>query len=129
VKILLDTHSFIWFIEGNASLKNEYRVLVENPDNEVFLSIASVWEMAIKDGLGKLELSQPLETLLPSQLSHNNISLLNISLNHALAVAKLPLHHRDPFDRLLIAQSLVEEIPLLTVDSIFTAYGVKQLNL
>jgi PIN domain nuclease of toxin-antitoxin system len=128
VKILLDTHSFIWFIEGNTSLKNESRALIENPDNEVFLSIASIWEMAIKASLSKLELSQPPEVLLPSQLSLNNIKILDISVSHALAVAKLPLHHRDPFDRLLIAQSLVEDMPILTVDNVFIAYGVKQPN-
>jgi PIN domain nuclease of toxin-antitoxin system len=111
VKILLDTHSFIWFIEGNTSLKNESRALIENPDNEVFLSIASIWEMAIKASLSKLELSQPPEVLLPSQLSLNNIKILDISVSHALAVAKLPLHHRDPFDVCLLPKALLRICP------------------
>jgi PIN domain nuclease of toxin-antitoxin system len=74
--ILLDTHRFIWFVEGNATLKNSYRVLIEDQNNQIYLSIASVWEMAIKAGLGKLTLAQPLEQLLPEQLIKNRIEIL-----------------------------------------------------
>jgi PIN domain nuclease of toxin-antitoxin system len=103
VKLLLDTHSFIWFIEDNLSLSLRARTLIEEPTSEVLLSVASVWEMAIKVSLGRLQLSQPFELFIPHQLLLNDITLLDITLNHTLKIATLPFHHRDPFDRLLIA--------------------------
>ena len=103
MKLLLDTHSFIWFIEDNLSLSLRVRTLIEEPTSEVLLSVASVWEMAIKVSLGRLQLSQPFELFIPHQLLLNDITLLDITLNHTLKIATLPFHHRDPFDRLLIA--------------------------
>jgi PIN domain nuclease of toxin-antitoxin system len=127
VNLLLDTHSFIWFVEDNSSLSPHARMLIEEPTNDVFLSIASVWEMAIKVSLGKLNLSQPFDLFIPNQLLLNDITLLDITVSHALRVATLPFHHRDPFDRLLIAQSLVEGMPFIGTDSVFDAYGVNRL--
>lgn len=127
MKLLLDTHSFIWFIEDNPSLSLRARTLIEEPSSEVFLSVASVWEMAIKVSLGRLQLSQPFELFIPHQLLLNNITLLDITLSHTLQVATLPFHHRDPFDRLLIAQGLVEGIPIISADGIFDMYGVSRL--
>jgi PIN domain nuclease of toxin-antitoxin system len=127
VNLLLDTHSFIWFVEDNPSLSSHARRLIEEPTNDVFLSIASVWEMAIKVSLGKLDLSQPFDLFIPNQLLLNDITLLDITVSHTLRVATLPFHHRDPFDRLLIAQSLVEGMPLISIDSIFDAYSVNRL--
>lgn len=124
---LLDTHSFIWFVEGNPSLSSPVRAIIEAPDNDIFVSIASIWEMAIKISLGKLHLSQPFDVFVSHQLLVNDISLLDITVNHTSQVATLPFHHRDPFNRLLIAQSLVEHIPLISIDTIFDAYGVKRL--
>jgi PIN domain nuclease of toxin-antitoxin system len=89
--------------------------------------MASIWEMAIKVSLGKLQTSQPFELFLPSQLITNNFSVLDIAISHALRVASLPFHHRDPFDRLLIAQSLVENWPIIGTDSQFDAYGVTRI--
>lgn len=103
MKLLLDTHSFIWFIEDNPFLSLRARTLIEEPTSEVLLSVASVWEMAIKVSLGRLQLSQPFELFIPHQLLLNDITLLDITLNHTLKIATLPFHHRDPFDRLLIA--------------------------
>jgi PIN domain nuclease of toxin-antitoxin system len=127
VNLLLDTHSFIWFVENNPSLGPHARTLIEEATNDIFLSIASVWEMAIKVSLGKLSLSQPFDLFIPNQLLLNDITLLDITVGHTLRVATLPFHHRDPFDRLLIAQSLVEEMPIISVDSLFDAYGVHRL--
>jgi PIN domain nuclease of toxin-antitoxin system len=127
VKLLLDTHSFIWFVEGNPALSSPARTQIEEPTNEVFLSMASVWEMAIKVSLGKLHLSQPFDLFISTQLLLNDITLLDIAVSHTLLVATLPFHHRDPFDRLLIAQSLVEGWPVISTDSIFDAYGVNRL--
>lgn len=127
MKLLLDTHTFIWFVEGNTSLSSHARALVEDPSNEVFVSIATVWEMAIKVSIGKLQLSQPFELLIPNQLLRNDISLLDISISHTLMVAILPFHHRDPFDRLLIAQSLVENMPIVGADGLFDKYGLTRL--
>jgi len=127
VNLLLDTHSFIWFVEDNPSLSSHARTLIEEPTNDVFLSIASVWEMAIKVSLGKLDLSQSFDLFIPNQLLLNDITLLDIAVSHTLRVATLPFQHRDPFDRLLVAQSLVEGMPFISIDSIFDAYGVNRL--
>ena len=127
MNLLLDTHSFIWFVEDHPSLSPHARMLIEEATNDVFLSIANVWEMAIKVSLGKLSLSQPFDLFIPNQLLLNDITLLDITLSHTLRVATLPYHHRDPFDRLLIAQSLVEGMPLISIDSVLDAYGVNRL--
>jgi len=127
VNLLLDTHSFIWFVEDSPSLSAQARALIEEPTNAVFFSMASVWEMAIKVSLGKLHLSQPLDLFIPNQLLLNDITILDITVNHTLRVATLPFHHRDPFDRLLIAQSLVERMPCVGIDSVFDAYSVQRL--
>lgn len=127
MNLLLDTHSFIWFVEDNPSLSSHARMFIEEPTNDVFLSIASVWEMAIKVSLGKLGLSEPFDLFIPNQLLLNDITLLDITVSHTLHVATLPFHHRDPFDRLLIAQSLVEGMPFISIDSVFDAYSVNRL--
>ena len=124
MKLLLDTHSFIWFIEGNTRLSPRLRLLIADEANQVFLSTATLWEMAIKVSLGKLTLRQPFDILIPAQLHVNDITLLDITVEHTLTVAKLPLHHRDPFDRLLIAQALVEGLPIISVDNVLDQYGV-----
>jgi PIN domain nuclease of toxin-antitoxin system len=127
VNLLLDTHSFIWFVEDSPSLSAQARALIEEPTNAVFFSMASVWEMAIKVSLGKLHLSQPFDLFIPNQLLLNDITILDITVNHSLRVATLPFHHRDPFDRLLIAQSQVERMPCVSIDSVFDAYSVDRL--
>jgi PIN domain nuclease of toxin-antitoxin system len=127
VRLLLDTHSFLWFVGGDSSLSVAARLLIEDADNSVFLSAASVWEIAIKVSLGKLHLEQPFDVLIPQQLLVNHIELLGITLQHTAIVARLPFHHRDPFDRLLIAQAIVEQIPVITRDPAFDAYPVQRL--
>jgi PIN domain nuclease of toxin-antitoxin system len=127
MKFLLDTHSFLWFIDGNARLSMAARQLIEEPANERLVSIASLWEIAIKASLGRLTFAQPFATLLPDQLQRNSMQVLDITVAHTTAVASLPFHHRDPFDRMLIAQALVEVIPIVSVDSAFDAYGISRL--
>lgn len=108
MKLLLDTHTVIWFLEGSSQLSGRARTLIEDEDNEVLFSVGSLWEMAIKISLGKLHLSQPFDVFMRDQMTLNSIELLHISIEHTATVAALPFHHRDPFDRLLIAQALVE---------------------
>ena len=127
MRLLLDTHVFLWFIEGSPLLSAEARRLIEDINHDKLLSIASAWEMSIKAGTGKLTFDQPLGTLIPEQLDRNGFLLLPIELRHLAPVATLPFHHRDPFDRLLIAQSLVDDLPLVSADGVFDAYGVTRL--
>jgi PIN domain nuclease of toxin-antitoxin system len=128
MRLLLDTHTFIWFIMGSANLSAHARALIEDVANEKFLSVASLWEMAIKLSTGKLTLSAPFDLLIPQQLGSNGFELLNIELAHAAAVAMLPFHHRDPFDRLLIAQAMVEKMPIVSTDAAFDAYPITRLS-
>jgi PIN domain nuclease of toxin-antitoxin system len=109
------------FLAGDSSLTERARRVIENPEHDILASIASLWEVAIKHSLGKLQLSEPFEELFPHHLSLNSIVLIPIRLDHVSRVSSLPFHHRDPFDRLLIAQALVEEIPVLGGDEAFDA--------
>ncbi len=129
MRLLLDTHSFLWFIAGNPRLSDTARSLIEAPANSVLLSVGSLWEMAIKVSLGKLTLGQPFPTLIPQQLDLNGIELLGITTDHAAAVAMLPFppDHRDPFDRLIVAQARVEQLPLVSRDEVLDAYGIMRL--
>ena len=126
MKLLTDTHTFLWFVYNDPQLSSTARNLIADPANDILLSLASVWELAIKYGIGKLTLTQPVELFVPDQLQRNNMQTLPILMSHALYVAKLPLHHRDPFDRLMIAQSLLEAIPIISVDAVFDNYGVQR---
>ena len=127
MKYLLDTHTFIWFVEGDTRLSETAQALIAEPSNEISVSIASLWEMAIKVSIGKLNFSQPFDVLISSQLATNDMTILDISLNHLFVVTQLPFHHRDPFDRLLIAQSLVDNLPLIGIDGMFDSYGVNRM--
>lgn len=127
MNVLLDTHTFLWFIAGSKNLSPKARKLIEDEANRVFLSAASLGEIAIKVSLGKLALSEPFETLIPAQLEMNSIEMLGISVSHASQVASLPFHHRDPFDRLLVSQALTEEIPIVSADEALDTYGVARL--
>ena len=127
MNFLLDTHSFLWFIGGQEKLSRKARELIEDPGNQPFLSMASLWEMAIKISLGKLSLDHPLEVLVPEQMNANGIAYLGISFTHIVQVAKLPFHHGDPFDRMLIAQAMIEQMPVVTVDGVFDEYRIQRL--
>ena len=127
MRVLLDSHAFLWFVGGNSRFSQRARQVVEDRDNESVFSIASVWEMAIKVGLGKLTPHVPFPMLISEQLKENGIALLDITVAHALRVAQLPYHHRDPFDRMLIAQAITEGLPIISVDSVFDAYSVTRI--
>ncbi|MGK7901173.1 MAG: type II toxin-antitoxin system VapC family toxin [Hormoscilla sp.] len=127
MKLLLDTHTFIWYITDSPKLSERSRNLISDSDSEIILSIASVWEMAIKQSTGKLSLGVPFREFIEHQLSANSIKLQTINLAHIDVVATLPLHHRDPFDRMIIAQAIVEQIPILSRDYVFDSYRVTRL--
>jgi PIN domain nuclease of toxin-antitoxin system len=128
MKLLLDTHIFIWWADQSERLSPVALSALEDEANELLLSVASVWEMQIKIQLGKLKLNLPLKRLLKNQQETNDLTVLPVTLTHALALDALPLHHKDPFDRLLIAQSIEEELTIVTADSQFSAYPVKLLQ-
>lgn len=127
MRLLLDTHSFIWFFAGDPKLSTIARTLIEDEGNEKLLSLASIWEMAIKQSTGKLTLSLPIKDYIEQKLSFSDFRLLNINLDHISAIATLPFHHRDPFDRLLIAQAMIEQIPIVSADSVFDSYPIQRL--
>ncbi|HSL20590.1 MAG TPA: type II toxin-antitoxin system VapC family toxin [Vicinamibacterales bacterium] len=127
MKLLLDTHAFLWWIEGTPAVGRRARVAVANPDNEVLFSIASCWELAIKLSLGKLRLAESLDRFIPEQLRVNGFSLLDVDLRHVVRVADLPFRHRDPFDRLLVAQALEDDLTVVSADRVFRKYGVAVL--
>lgn len=124
MKVLLDTHAFLWWIMDDPFLSPRARQVMEAADTEPFLSTASGWEIAIKCRLGKLILPADLQGFIAEQLRINAIQVLPIHMTHALHVFKLPDHHRDPFDRILVAQSQMEQLPILTADPQIAQYGV-----
>jgi PIN domain nuclease of toxin-antitoxin system len=127
MRILLDTHTFLWWITDDPRLSAQARKVIRDKRNELLFSAASGWEIAIKARLGRLQLPDDLEQFIVTQLSINTMSVLPIQLNHALHVYTLPDHHRDPFDRMLVAQSQVEELPIVTADPQVSAYDVRTI--
>ena len=126
MRLLLDTHAWIWAVDPTAgALAPEARKLLEDGSNDVLFSAASAWEIAIKYALGKLTLPASPEDFLPQHVARASMEWLPVLPVHALRVASLPRHHSDPFDRLLVAQALVEDLALVTADARFTDYGVK----
>jgi len=127
VKLLLDTHAFIWWDSSPEKLPQTVLEHLEAPTHVILLSLVSVWEMQIKIQLRKLRLAQTLEHMVKSQSENNGISILPIGLEHILTLERLLPHHRDPFDRLLISQAMTEEATLVTRDDAFAAYGIDLL--
>lgn len=127
MKIMMDTHVFLWWIWNSENLSNRSREILLDEEHEFYLSVASMWELSIKVGLGKLALAKPVDRFLSDHLASNDFNRLNITLPHVAGVSTLPLHHRDPFDRLLVSQALVEGMPILGADRIFDSYGVERL--
>lgn len=127
MKLLLDTHVLIWLAINPELLSERVRNLLTDDNNTWILSIVSVWEIQIKVQLGKLNLPTSLSELIASQQQVNNMQILPIELNHIYTLNDLPNHHRDPFDRILIAQAVFEKIPLLSIDEIFDAYPVEKI--
>ncbi len=127
MNLLLDTHSLLWFLNEDPHLVPNAKALIEDSLNRKFVSMATCLEIAIKVGLKKLDLGEPVSTFLPRELLVNKFELLHIELVHALHVENLPRHHRDPFDRLLVAQSVIEKIAIVSSDEKFDSYGVVRL--
>jgi len=127
MKVLLDTHAFLWWITDSPKLSARAREVIQDSNNELFFSAASGWEIAIKAQLGRLQLPDNLEQFILEQLSLNAILVLPIQLRHALRVYTLPQYHRDPFDRILVAQSQIENLPILTTDTQITPYTVETI--
>ena len=126
MRLLLDSHSFLWFIAGHQNLSEKAKAMILDPGNEVPVSIASLWEIAIKHGLGKLALAQPYDQLIPEQMERNEFEMLPIEVPHLGELVKLPpSDHRDPFDRIVIAQAIGEDLTVVTNDAAFAEYPVK----
>jgi PIN domain nuclease of toxin-antitoxin system len=128
MRLLLDTHVFLWFLEGNNKVPPRVRAVITDSENELLLSVASIWEAVIKHQLGKLPLPGPPASYLPIQRDRHQIESLPVVESCMEALSTLPLHHSDPFDRLLIAQALAHELTLVTVDNHFAAYSVPILD-
>ena len=127
MNLLLDSHTFLWFCQGDASLSTKAKSLIEDAGNRKLLSVASCWEIAIKASLGKLKLGEPTATYLPAALSRTRFELLSLALAHVTGVEALPTHHKDPFDRLLIAQAIVEDLHVVSADSQFDFYPITRV--
>ena len=127
MRLLLDTHTFLWFIGGDAALSPYARQLIEDSTNERLQSLASLWEMAIKVSLGRLTVPLPFATLVEEHVYGNAIELFGIAPRHLDVLRTLPFGHRDPFDRLIIAQGQAEDIPIVSRDSAFDDYDIRRL--
>ncbi|OAB58855.1 twitching motility protein PilT [Phormidium willei BDU 130791] len=127
MRLLLDTHVLIWWTLTPDKLSERVTTLLGNRDNELFLSVASVWEMQIKLKSGKLTLDLPLEEMMIGQQEENDLNLLSIDVADVWVLDSLPVPHRDPFDRMIIAQSIRAELSLISVDRLFDSYPIKRL--
>jgi PIN domain nuclease of toxin-antitoxin system len=127
VRLLLDTHAFLWWVADDDALTPTARAAISDPANECLFSAASAWEISIKVSIGKLSLVGDVRRFLPEQMAANGFEPLPVSVTHAARVADLPFHHRDPFDRLLAAQALEERIAIISADAVFRKYGVKRI--
>ena len=127
MRLLLDTHAFLWFILDDPQLSTSAKGLIAEPDNEIAISPASYWEIAIKISLNKYSLPEPYGVFMEREINANDFCILPIELKHTAALTTLPFHHRDPFDRLLIAQAMVEGIPLVSNDPALDAYSISRL--
>jgi len=127
VKLLLDTHAFLWILGDDARLSQAARNAFSSPQNEVLLSVASIWEIVVKAASGKLAFPQPAAPYLREQIRQTRLEVLPIVLSHVLRLESLPMRHRDPFDRILVAQALEERIPLVSRDRTLRTYGVEIL--
>lgn len=124
MRLLLDTQAFLWFVLNDSRLSQVARDLMIDPQNDLLISPASYWEIAIKISIGKYQLPEPFEGWMQRQIQVNELEILPIDLAHVAAVVILPFHHKDPFDRLLIAQALTEQISMISADAAIDAYSV-----
>lgn len=128
MRLLLDTHVWLWMIGPSHRLPEAVRNDLADRENDLFLSAAAVWEIGIKYAAGRLALVSPPSALVPTHLRRSGVRPLPVGIQHALRAAELPMHHRDPFDRLIVAQALEEELTLVTADPRMSAYGVATID-
>lgn len=126
MRLLLDTHAFIWFVLNDAKLSTIAKDMIEDANNDVFVSPATYWEIAIKVGNSKLDLKAPYDDFMRRGIFGNDFDILHVEVGHTSLLTTLPFHHKDPFDRLLAAQALAESIGIVSADAVFEAYGVKR---
>jgi PIN domain nuclease of toxin-antitoxin system len=124
MQTLLDTNAFLWWVTNDKKLSSAAHTIISNPQNDIFFSIVSGWEIVIKTQIGKLPLPESPEIYIPSRLSYYNFKTLPINMKDVLQTWQLELHHKDPFDRLLIAQSQINNLPIITADTKFNLYNV-----
>lgn len=127
MRLLLDTHAFLWFVTGDPQLSETALDAIAEPNHEILLSPASYWEIAIKVSLGKYALTAPFEKFIQQGIAGGDMTVLPIEVRHAAVLAALPRHHNDPFDRLIIAQGLAEQVPIVSADAALDAYAVQRL--
>jgi len=126
MKLLLDTHAFIWFVDNDVRLLHKTKNQIEDINNTILISIASLWEIAIKISLGKLEISESIERII-ELIADNGFEILPILPEHIIKISRLEFHHRDPFDRIIIIQGLNENLQIVSKDEIFDKYGVNRI--
>ena len=127
MRALLDTHAFLWYVLDDVSLGPNAKQVINDGSNEILVSPASYWEVAIKVSLGKYVLSLPFEDFWRRNIVLNRFTVLPVQIEHAGALITMPYHHRDPFDRLLVAQATVEGVPLLSADGVLDVYGIRRI--
>lgn len=127
MRVLLDTHSFLWLVTDDDSLSELARSVFLNPDSTLFVSAVTGFEISVKFSLGKLRLSEPPREFIENRLRNNALTALPVTLPHTYRLAGLPFHHRDPFDRLLVAQGLEEDMPILSTDTVLSEYGIERM--
>ena len=124
---LIDTHTLLWIVTDSPKLSNLAKDLYLDSENKILISMASIWELSIKSSLGKLTLEKPIDEFVDEHIKGNDIQVLNIELPHVLRIEKLPFHHRDPFDRLIISQQIENNLPIICNDEVFDKYAVKRV--
>ena len=127
MKLPIDTHALLWYIDQDHLLSPIAHAAMTDPSNEILVSAATIWEVSIKVGLGKLTISFPYAAWMTKAIADLRATVLPITVDYADAQTSLPKHHRDPFDRILIAQAMVEGVPLVSADSLLDAYGIARL--
>jgi PIN domain nuclease of toxin-antitoxin system len=128
MKVLLDTHTFIWWDSEPGKLSKDALSMLEDASNTLMLSVVSIWEMQIKVQAEKLTIDKPLQEIIEHQQNANNVLILPVEAAHIYTLGSLPLHHKDPFDRLLVAQAIAEDLMIVTGDRAFKSYPVKLVN-
>ncbi|WP_017293104.1 type II toxin-antitoxin system VapC family toxin [Geminocystis herdmanii] len=128
MKILIDTHIFLWYVTNNQKLNESTKLIINDRGNIIYISQASIWEIAIKNSVGKLTFNSSFREFIEEQIRVNDFNILTFNLSNFEQITKLPFHHRNPFDRIIIAQSIIEKIPIISYDEMFKFYDIQLLD-